>query len=480
MAAPGYAQEQARPNVLMIIVDDLNDWTGHLGGHPQTRTPNMDRLAGQSVSFTNAHTPAPLCGPARTSMLSGLYPHSTGVYGHILDADLTKLEAMKGRQFLPGFFKSQGYKTLGVGKIYHITDGHHQFDEYGGIFDRMGPKPEQRFKYDPQKFGEGETQTDWGAFPESDEKMPDYKIAAWSVAKLGEQHSKPFFMTVGFLRPHVPWYVPPAWFKPFPTETTQLPPLKEDDLNDLPEFSRKLHAIPGMPPWHWMKEGERIAEAAAAYLACVHFVDAQVGKVLDALEKSPYADNTIVMLVSDHGYHLGEKHRWAKHSLWERALRVPMLVRAPGVKPAKVNQPVGLIDVFPTLVDLCGLPVPNNLDGLSVKPLMKASAEAGEKPWRHAVMSIYGRGNVSLRSEKYRYIHYQDGSEELYDMLADPNEWINLCHPTIKPELQTVVDDFRKRVPKSFKPWSPYSYANINPLFDEDIRRSRESTGSKP
>jgi arylsulfatase A-like enzyme len=471
----GASPRETRPNVLMIIVDDLNDWTGHLKGHPQTKTPNIDRLAARSVSFTNAHCSAPLCGPSRTSMWSGLYPHNTGVYGHIHDGDLGKVKAMKGRQFLPQFFKSKGYKTLGVGKIFHITDGK-QFDEYGGIFERMGPKPPQRLSYDPSKFGKGSTQTDWGAYPEKSSDMPDHKIAKWSVGKLQEKHTEPFFMTVGFVRPHVPWHVPAEWFKPFPVKDTKLPPLKDDDLTDISTMGHKVHAIPGMPPWEWMKKEDRIRAAATAYLACVHFVDAQVGKVLKALEESPYADNTIVILTSDHGYHLGEKQRWAKHSLWERATRVPLLIHVPGAGVKFINEPVGLIDLYPTLTDLCGLEISTELDGQSIKPLLE-----GEGPeWRHSVMTIYGRGNVALRSKNFRYIRYEDGSEELYNMHQDPNEWDNLCFPTIKPEVQPVIDDFRKRIPKSFQHWSPYSYANINPWFDADIKASRKVTGRKP
>ncbi len=473
-------EKRARLNVVMIIVDDLNDWTGHLKGHPQTKTPHIDRLAARSISFTNAHASAPLCGPSRTSMWSGLYPHNTGVYGHIHDGDLHKLKAMKGRQFLPELFKSQGYKTLGVGKIFHITDGKKQFDEYGGIFDRMGPKPPKRINYDPTKFGKGSTQTDWGAYPENSSDMPDHKIAKWSVGKLQEKHTKPFFMTVGFVRPHVPWHVPAKWFKPFSEKETKLPPLKDDDLTDLPGMSHTLHSIPGMPPWQWMKKEDRIRAAATGYLACVHFVDAQVGKVLKALEESPYADNTIVILTSDHGYHLGEKHRWAKHSLWERASRVPMLIHTPETKAAKVKEPVGLIDIYPTLVDLCGLESTDPLNGRSVRPLMSSSIEGEKIPWRNSVMSIYGKGNISLRSAQYRYIRYVDGSEELYDMHRDPNEWDNLCYSIIKPELVSVVNDFRKQAPKSFQHWSPYSYANINPWFDADIKASRKVTGSKP
>jgi len=468
----------SRPNVLLIIIDDLNDWTGHLGGHPQTKTPNLDKLAERSVSFTNAHAQAPLCGPSRTSMLSGLYPQQSGVYGHIHDADISKIEAMKGRMFLPQFFKSNGYKTLGVGKIFHLTDGNKQFDEYGGIFERMGPKPPSRMSYDPSDFGKGSTQTDWGAYPEKSSSMPDFKIAEWSAKKLKEKHSKPFFMTVGFLRPHVPWHVPTKWFEPFPKSTLELPILKDDDLNDLSDFSVKVNEMPGMPEWEWMKKKDRIREAARGYLACVYFVDAQVGKVLAALDESDYAENTIVIVTSDHGYHLGEKQRWAKHSLWERATRVPLIINIPNGKKALVNKPVGLIDVYPTLTDLCGLEKPEHLSGRSMKPLL--NVDGVNIPWRHSIISVYGRGNYALRSETHRYIRYADGSEELYDMVKDPNEWSNLCHPKKSHGIESFIwDEFGYQWTKNHKHWSPYSYASINPWFDKNIEESRKVTGTK-
>lgn len=475
----GGANQNTRPNILFLIVDDLNDWTGYLKGHPQAKTPNMDRLAERSVSFVNAHASSPLCGPSRTSMLSGLYPHRSGVYGHIHDRNLEKLKAMKGRQFLPQFFKSNGYKTLAVGKVFHNTDGGKQFDEYGGIFERMGPKPSKRLRYDPSEFGKGKTQTDWGAYPEDSSDMPDYKIAQWSVAQLQKKHARPFFMTVGFLRPHVPWHVPAEWFKPFPPDQIKLPPMKGDDLADVPDMALKVHSVPGMPPWEWMEKENRMHEAAAAYLACVHFVDAQVGKVLDALEASSYADNTIVVFTSDHGYHLGEKQRWAKHSLWERSLRVPLLIHLPEEKSNKVKDPVGLIDLYPTLADLCGLKIPDGLDGKSLKPLLVMdSDEEGnhDLKWRQSVMSIYGRGNISLRSRRYHYIRYIDGSEELYDMDVDPNEWNNLGHPPVDGDSQAVINTFRKQIPKSFAYWSPHSYHQVNPWFDENIMQSRKVT----
>ncbi len=472
---------ESRPNVLFIIVDDLNDWTGHLAGHPQTKTPHLDKLAQRSVTFQNAHAQAPLCGPSRTSMLSGIHPHHSGVYGHIHDADLHKVEALKDIKFLPQFFKSNGYKTLGVGKIFHLTDGNKQFDEYGGIFSRMGPKPPERLSYDPSKFGTGRTQTDWGAYPEKSESMPDYKMAEWSVSKLQEKHTEPFFMTVGFVRPHVPWHVPESWFKPFPRATTSEPSIKDDDLTDISEFSKEVLQTPGMPPWEWMKQENRIhiREAARAYLACVHFVDAQVGKVLTALENSDYAKNTIVIVTSDHGYHLGEKHRWAKHSLWERATRVPLIINVPKNESRIVNKPVGLIDLYPTMADLCGLKSPEYLDGKSMQPLIMREKQGEPKAWRHSVLTVYGRKNFALRSETHRYICYADGSQELYDMRTDPHEWNNLCHPSVSENAQSVINEFKNQLPKTYKQWSPYSYAKINAWFDDDIQKSRAVTGTK-
>ncbi|MEM9281774.1 MAG: sulfatase, partial [Verrucomicrobiota bacterium] len=318
----------SQPNVLFIAIDDLNDWIGCLGEHPQVQTPNIDRLAARGTLFTNAHCQAPICGPSRASLLTGLYPWTNGVYqqpGKSLNDDT---ETFRGH-LLPQYFEQHGYKTLGAGKITHGINHAQVFMEFGprGSF---GPKPENgfRFHYHLPDVPYSETQTDWGAFPDQDSEMPDHEIATWAVEQLGEKHEDPFFLAAGFFRPHVPFYVPQKWFEAYPLDTLVLPEVRIGDLDDVPEISRAIHELPKYPKLAWLQENdnEQLKLAVQAYLACISFVDHQVGRVLDALDASPYADNTTILLFSDHGYHLGEKDRISKQTLWEESTRVPLIV----------------------------------------------------------------------------------------------------------------------------------------------------------
>lgn len=452
------------PNVLFITVDDLNDWIGCMGGHPNAKTPNLDRLASRSILFTNAHCQAPICGPSRTSFLSGLLPSTTGVYGQINTKNMVNNEAVRRVKFLPEYFAAQGYRTMGVGKIFHDGGGE-AFGEYGGRMGGFGPKPQERMNYRPELYKGHGTLTDWGAFPEQDADMPDYQSAAWAIEKLQEKSNQPFFLAAGFYRPHVPWHVPQQWFDQHPLAGVAEPDILETDLDDLPEVALRVHEMPMMPPYNWMREQHRIAEASQAYLASVSFVDAQIGKVLDALAASPYADNTIVVLFGDHGYHLGEKLRWAKHSLWEEATKVPLMIRLPGQKKAaRSDQAVGLIDLYPTLLQLCGLPANPLNEGLSLVPLLQEphSSEA------RASITTYGRNNHAIRTGRYRYIHYEDGSEELYDHRNDPNEWTNLAN---KPGYEALKNQLKALLPRENADWDPNSSLPINAYFEQQTHQ---------
>ncbi len=296
-------EEHVKPNVLFIAIDDLNDWVGCLKGHPQTKTPNIDKLADQGVLFTNAHCQAPICGPSRASIFTGLYPSTTGNYLQLKDVNIKKAnKAAMESILMPDYFESNGYKTMAVGKLYHNGDAAKSFDEYGGKFSWMGPKPEERINFDPAWMGfPNGTQTDWGVYPGIDSLMTDYKSAQWTVNKLGEKHEKPFFLAVGFVRPHVPWYASQKWFDLFPVDSLDMPPYNPTDFDDIPEMGAKVAEVPMMPTTEWLKERGQWKDVVQAYLACIAFVDHQVGTILNALEKSPYADNTIVVLWSDHG-----------------------------------------------------------------------------------------------------------------------------------------------------------------------------------
>lgn len=462
-----------RPNVLFIAIDDLNDWVGCLGEHPQARTPNIDALAARSTLFTNAHCQAPICGPSRAALLSGRYPFSTGVYEQPDKKGLPGDREQFRGHMLPEYFARHGYKTLAVGKITHGYPHNVLFEQYGGG-GSFGPKPSNekvRFQYEPDwSLPFTGTQTDWGPFPDVDEKMPDHQSAEWAIERLGQTHDKPFFMGVGFMRPHVPFYVPQKWFDMFPLEDIQLPEIPDDDLKDISETARLIHEMPRYPQLKWLRENDndQLRRCVQAYLACTTFVDHQVGRVVKALDARDDADNTVIVLFSDHGYHLGEKGRVSKHSLWEESSRVPLIVRRPGQEASSTcAKPVGLIDLYPTLLELCGLkPRPEN-EGRSLVPLL----ENPDAEWRFAVSTTYGRMNHALRSETHRFIRYEDGSEELYDHQTDPHEWTNLAN---RQELQDILHQFRAALPTTDALHHPSTRTSpTNAWFRDSFKRHR-------
>ncbi len=450
-----------KPNVLMIAIDDLNDWIGCMNGHPNAITPNIDKLAGRGVLFTNAHCQAPICGPSRASLFTGLRPSTTGIYlqindPHIRDAN----QATRTCTFLPDYFEQHGYKSLAAGKLFHNGDRAKVFQEHGTPMS-MGPKPKKRFNYDPAWFKDrrGSTQTDWAAYPAADELMPDYKTASWAEKRLSEKHDKPFFMAVGFCRPHVPWYAPQKWFDMHPLEKIQTPPFAADDLQDVPEISRRLNNAPMMPTTKWAIEQKQWKRIVQAYLACTTFVDHQVGRVLDALDKSEYARNTVVVLWTDHGYHLGEKNRFAKQAIWEEATHVNLIFAAPGM-PAKqrCGAAVELLDIYPTLLSLAGLPANPQNEGRSLTPLLKDT----QTPWPHAAITTYGRNNHSIRTTQFRYVRYENGAEELYDHRTDPLERHNLA---AEEEYGPQKRELSKHLPKVNAPLAAKSTYSFNEYF---------------
>lgn len=426
--------EKSQPNILLISIDDLNDWVGVLKGHPQAKTPNIDALASQGVLFTNAHCQAPVCTSSRASLVTSKLPSSTGSY--FLRPHLGR--RAKGKT-LAEDFKRRGYKTMNVGKVYGGGEKLY-YDEYGGSFGHFGPTPRSTIN------GPGNHKLwDWGAYPDKDSKMPDIKIANWAIQKLKAKHDKPFFLSVGFLRPHVPMTVPAKWFDMFPLEEVQLPETIADDRNDLPEYAKNLTIGIPAPRHKWMVEKKQWKKAVQAYLACVAFVDHCVGLVTKALEESEHVNNTIVVLFSDHGFHLGEKGRWAKRSLWEESTRVPLIVKGFGFEPAVCHKPANLMDIYPTLLDMCGYPTNEELDGTSLKPLLHKP----DMEWNQVAITSFGPKNHTVRTEHFRYIEYSDGSNELYDHRKDPNEWYNVVD---KEEYKDIVSQLKDRLPKTNAP----------------------------
>ena len=426
-----------RPDIVFIIVDDLNDWLGCLGGHPDARSPNIDRLAASGMLFPQAYCNSPQCRPSRTSLNFGIQPFHTGTYFNARG----KSEKVIKTPSMQRFFMDHGYRVVSGGKVFHGTPGKSGDVLFGRPRD---PKPPRG----KDNFNAMRAPNDGYALDVADKEMSDYKVASWAIEQWENVTEKPLFMSVGFYRPHRPLQVPKPWFDQFPLDSIRRPaePKGGDDWDDMPEFARKLARSHAHKPMHkGLSDHEYIVEnrewdrTIRAYQASVAFVDAQIGRFLARLKNNPRGRETFIMLVSDHGWHLGEKKHWCKGAIWEQTTRIPFMIRGPGVAAgARCTQPVSLIDVYPSLVDLAGLETPEWLDGTSVKPQL-ADPEKARPP----AISSYGEGNTAIRTERWRYIRYEDGSEELYDHRADPNEWVNLAkdprHGETKKKLAGMI-----------------------------------------
>lgn len=424
---------EIRPNVLFIAVDDLNDWVGCLHGHPQALTPNIDRLAAHGVLFANAHCQAPLCNPSRTSLLFGRRPSSTGVYG--LAPAPRDVAMLKNAVSLSQCFAAAGYHTAVTGKMFH--DGAARKNEFAVVGTKAGP-PYPAKKLTPPY--DGLKAMDWGPVEADETKHGDWQIAQAGIAMIHDAPiDRPFFVAVGFRYPHVPCFAPPVWFERFPVEIT-LPLVREDDRTDVPDFAWYLH---------WKLPEPRLAELLStqqwrplvrAYLASTAFMDAQLGRLLDALDTDPRSQNTMVVLWSDHGWHLGEKGITGKNTLWERSTRVPLVISGPGIRPGICQEPVELLDLYPTLAASCRLEAPAGLEGHALQPQLTDPAAARTWP----AVTTCNQGNHAVRSTHWRYIRYANGTQELYDHRSDPNEWTNLAGD---PRFAAVIADHSRWLP---------------------------------
>lgn len=427
-------------NVLFIAIDDLNDWVGYLGGHPQSRTPHIDQLAKEGTAFMNAYCAAPACGPSRTALMYGIFPHKSGSYGHhAIYAPKNLLS--KDRLPLNMVFKNNGYYTAGCGKIFHYREKR-GWDNYASDkrtsakLKVITPVKKSNLKY-------GIYQTD------NDSETPDGQLADWAIAQLKQKHNKPFFIALGLKKPHLSWDAPKKYFDQFDKLNIKLPKVPENDLDDIPEagkiFARQLVGFKTTNDHKQVTAAKGAwQELVYAYLASSSYADANVGRVLNALKESPHADNTIVVLWGDHGWHLGEKMHWRKMSLWERGTRTPFIIKLPGIKASKVEAPVSLQDIFPTLVDLCNLDLKQSLDGYSLKPLITSP----NKAWDKAVLMSHGPGNFAIRLREWRLIRYADGSEELYNLEQDPREYINLAQDK---NYESQSHTLRQYIPDTWK-----------------------------
>ena len=434
------AAQDNRMNVLFLIVDDLNSW---LLDDPKRYTgkvvaPNICRLADSGVNFVNAYAASTVCTPSRTAVLSGIAPWKSGVYGN--GYETAKSPAIRESVSLPELFKKGGYYTAGSGKISHgYKINNSAWDKK--LNHNRGPKPPDAPLNGWAKDGSGRvTSKDWGSYHLPEQEMKDWQYADFAIKQLQKNHEKPFFIACGIFRPHNPWYAPKKYFDMYPLEKIVIPEIKEDDLSDVPPLGQALVGKSGI--LKTIREHNQHKEAIQAYLACNSFADAQIGRVLDALVKSPYKDNTMVVLWSDHGWHLGEKLHWQKGTLWEEATHCLMMFRVPGITSpgGRCERFVSLLDIYPTLAELTGLETPKGqIDGTSLLPLLRNPDAPSQARARSAYVN-----HMSIRTEQFRYIRYTDGEEEFYDCSRDPHEWTNQIG---KPEYASAIESVRRKIP---------------------------------
>jgi arylsulfatase A-like enzyme len=413
-----------KPNVLMIPIDDLNDWTGFLQGHPDVKTPNMDRLAAKSTVFRRAYCNAPVCNASRASAMSGLSPQQTRVFDNSTSIENSNPDAV----YFPKHLAANGYEQKLIGKIYHVASS--------PVTHVLPADPPVTNKTcGATTVGSPQGYFDWAPLDVDDSAISDAQFVDAAIKYLSGPHDKPFFLGVGLQRTHVAWYVPRKWFDLYDPATLHIPEAPPGDLDDLPAAGRSIalqfnfhQCITNQNLW---------ASAVQGYLASISFADAQVGRLLDALESSEYADNTIVILWGDHGFHLGEKFHWHKQALWERATRIPFTIRAIGQAAGNVvDAPVSLLDLAPTVFDLTGVTPPYAQSGRSVRPLMRDPSMA----WNHPVLTTKDQHDHAVRTADWRYIRYRDGGNELYDERIDPNEYANVVADPANAEVVAALD----------------------------------------
>ncbi len=464
-----------RPNVLFLAVDDMNDWIGCLGTTPHAHTPNFDRLAKRGVLFSNAHTAGVFCAPSRAAIFSGQFASTTGCYrtAHYFHTS-PEIESLQCS------FAKAGYQTFGAGKLFHHPAGAIDQRGWSEFFLRNHaqkingwgleswsqetpfPKPFPNSIYNKNQEITGGLFLEWAPIPNEDEDtMADTMRVNWAVEKLKQQHDSPFFLGVGLYAPHFPNYCPQKYFDLYDPKNIPLPPYKKDDLEDLPPKIKKIKTARSRIHQR-LEQLEAVDDAIHGYLACISYADAMMGRVLDALDASPYADNTIVVLWSDHGYHHGEKGDWGKHTLWERTSNVPFIWAGPRIAQGKVSDvSVSLIDMYPTLVEMCKLPLPHQrLEGTSIAKTLAHPEEAKD---RNIFLPHMNPGEYAVVNCDWRYISYGDSDEELYDVRQDPNEWDNLAS---NPDFAAIKGRLRKSAPTSFAPPEPSYNARKDLVVD--------------
>ncbi len=435
------AKTAEKPNVLLIIADDLNDWIGPMKGHPQTKTPNLDKLAARGMTFMNAYIAAPICNPSRASFMTGRRPSTTGIYDNQQPA---MAHIPRGVQ-LNDYLRKYDYTSFGAGKIYHYNQFRKEdFDDVSFLTDDTLPSHPAKRRPSPFGYRMFTEDKPTNEFDEqrAEKDLVDYRSVDWCIDKLKgrEDQKNPFFMTCGIHRPHTPWDVPKKYFDLYSLDTLELPIVRTNDLADVPQAGVRF-ANPGGAHDEVLKAGVW-KDRVRAYLASISYMDAQVGRLLESLAKSKQADNTIIVFVSDHGWHLGEKEHWAKSALWRQATRVPYIWVAPGLTKGgtKCDTAVDTLSLFPTICELAGVAVPKHVEGISVTPLLK-NAKA---KWTQPAITTHLQNNHAITTADWRYIRYADGTEELYNQKTDKNEWTNQAK---NPKFTEVKSDLAKYLP---------------------------------
>jgi arylsulfatase A-like enzyme len=452
LAAP-LAPTPRPPNVLLVIFDDLNDWNKTLDRAAPIQMPNLDRLAAQGVLFSHAYCASPACNPSRTALLTGLSPATTGVYAN--HANWKRITPYPVT--LPRYFRDHGYYSAGAGKVFHhelnyAFQDDTAFDEFQkNLWPFDAPMP-------PEKLNGlkayGTRNSDWGVWPAKEKNSVDHRTVDFGINFLQRRRDKPFFLAIGIFRPHSPQFAPKEFAERYPADRVTMPVVNAQDRDDLPPAALRM-----LQPNNWRLQGLLDADRGGTrywsdfvrfYQAAATYADSQFGRLLDALQASSYRDNTIVVALSDNGYHLGEKGHIEKFALWEKTSHIPLIIVAPGVTPPGrvCVRPVSLLDLYPTLLELAQLPPKPECEGISLRPLLQTP----DRPWDRPAVMTYLRGNHAVRTERWRYIQYADHGEELYDDVADPHEWTNLARD---PQFKSVLAELRRYLPKTNAPDVP-------------------------
>ncbi|MEM0926434.1 MAG: sulfatase, partial [Planctomycetota bacterium] len=401
----GAAAQDDRPNFLVIAIDDLNGYVGCLDGHPNASTPNIDRLAKEGVLFTRAYCNSPVCNPSRASLWTGLRPTTTGIDSNPSGwfRDRPGFEEIVT---IPQCLANAGYSTEGYGKLFHLGRGNSSIGEWQRFNTyNYGPRQNPKLNYP-----DGDRITDWGIPDGDDERAASYDpvVADRVIAALQDTHDRPLFLGCGFFRPHTPLYAAQKWFDQHPLEGVQIPPgYREGDTDDLVYFGKRERReqdveAPGLFTQDWAEESGNWKPLLQAYLASTSSMDHKLGRVLNAFDQSPLKKNTYIILFSDHGWHLGEKRHWGKAALWEQTTRVPFIVAGPGIpKGVRFDQPVDLLNIYPTVLDYAGIDPPHELEGHSLRPVL----EDPKTDWPHPVLITFV-DHHALRTDRWRYIRY--------------------------------------------------------------------------